>query len=112
MGEFLDLETGILEFCICVLLGVKLNGRLGEDFNPGFNNHFKHSEKKNPCPNFNLTRKYILKGYIELNNYYSQSSDWFDFIYYTIVLQMGDRLSFIFLLHLDEPFKKLSSPLF
>lgn len=46
VGEFLDLETGILEFCICVLLGVKLNGRLGEDFNPGFNNHFKHSEKK------------------------------------------------------------------
>ena len=46
MGEFLYLETAILEFWTFVLLEIRLNGRLGGDFNPGFNDYFKHTEKK------------------------------------------------------------------
>lgn len=50
--QFLYLETALLEFWAFVLLRVRLNGRLGGDFNPGSNNEFKYTEKTKFMVNF------------------------------------------------------------
>lgn len=50
--EFLHLETAILEFWTFVLLEIRSNGRLGGDFNSGFNNYFRYTEETKSMPHF------------------------------------------------------------